>query len=125
MRVYGALILLVLTITGAVAWEWLWHIGRGAHGPSVPSPSGIFVAQIHFLPEGSVVPYGQGVQVRYRFLPFWSTSTLVFAGYCKPGMRLHWRSGNELDVECIVAEGTPKMLPAPKGVVVTHVGGGS
>jgi hypothetical protein len=83
------------------------------------------VAQWRHLPEGSEVPYGQGVFVRDRYLPLWSASKLVFAGYCGGEPSLAWSGARELVVDCQVSEGTPRLLPPPAGLVVVHSSDGS
>lgn len=125
MRFLGLLIFFALAI-GAVAWEWMWRIEHGAvESSSALSPSGQYIAQVMSLSEGDLVPYGQGVFVRHPRIPLWSTSTLVFAGYCRPEIRLQWYSARELNVKCTVSEGTPKLLSAPDDLVVTLARSGS
>jgi hypothetical protein len=103
----------------AFGYEAMWRTEHSDFGNSAMSPDGEYVAQFFLLPEGSVVPYGMGAHVRYRYVPFWSTSTLVFAGYCDRNQRLYWRNPRELVVECKSVEGTPQLFPAPGDVVVT------
>ncbi len=82
------------------------------------------MAQIRFLDEDpAAAPYGQGVFVGKRYWPQWATSKLVFAGYCKPEMKLHWTDANHLAVECVTTERAPKLFPAPDGIHVSLRGG--
>lgn len=122
MRIVGALAILLL-LMGVSAWEWNWRAFQPAIGKPVVSPSGDYVAQFRFLDEGSAAPYGQGVFLRNRYLPLWATSKLVFAAYCKPGEKLHWRDTSNLMVECVVAEGAPKVFSTPNSILITHNGG--
>jgi hypothetical protein len=88
-------------------------------------PPGNYTAQVRLLSEGDAsAPYGQGVFLRDQRMQDWSSATLVFAGYCKPEIELKWLSAEQLAVQCKVAEGVPKLLPAPKGIVVVVSGGG-
>jgi hypothetical protein len=121
MKFVAALIVVVLAI-GLIAWEANWRIDHMIPGPS--SSSGDYVAQTRSLPEGSVLPYGYGVFVRSRYIPLWATSTLVFAGYCKPDPQLQWLSAKQLSVKC-ADDGSAKLFLAPDGVVVTHDRSGS
>jgi hypothetical protein len=121
MKFLGALIVVVLAI-GLIAWEANWRIDHMVPGPI--SSGGNYIAQTRSLPEGSVLPYEQGVFVRSRHIPFWATSTLVFAGYCKPEVQLQWLTAQHLSVRC-ADDGSSKLFRAPDGVVVTHDGGGS
>jgi hypothetical protein len=110
-----------------VARERMWDLEHSPRGGEKAQPSpGLYIAQVRSLSEGdTAAPYGQGVFLRHRQMQRWSTSTLVFAGYCKPEIKLAWLSARELAVECKIAEGVPKLLPAPKGIAVTVRGGGS
>ena len=105
----------------------MWGMEHSPLGSESVQPlSGQYVAQTRMLSEGdTAAPYGQGVFLRDRQTYGWSTSTLVFAGYCKPEVELKWLSARELAVDCEVTEGVPKVLPAPKGVVVTVQRSGS
>jgi hypothetical protein len=94
---------LVLAVACVGAWEWLWRVEHGSLSTSVLSPSGVYV--------------------RNRSLPLQSTSTLLFAGYCKPGMRAYWRSEKEIAVACTVAEGTPVAVANHQGIDVTTASG--
>lgn len=119
MKYLFAVIVCVLTLA-AGGYEAIWRAGNSDLSDSVISPDGRYMARFFSLPEASAVPYGSGAYVRYRYLPFWSTSTLVFGGYCGRNERLYWRSSRELVIECATVEGTPKLFPAPDGIVVTH-----
>lgn len=131
MRALRILIFVAVTICialaiGVGAREWMWRMEHGAlDSGSALSPSGKYLAEARMLSEGDVVPYGQGVFVRNPHTPFSSASTLVFAGYCRPEIRAQWRSAKELVVECVVSEGTSKLLSPPDDMVVTHDGDGS
>jgi len=115
------LIVAALAILGA--WEASWRLDHPLAGDSIVSPSDDYVAQERTLPESSVVPYGHGVFVRRAYIPFWATSRLVFAGYCKPEVRLAWSAPKQLEVGCVVAEGAVVQFPHPAGVTVLHGGG--
>ena len=124
MKALVASFVLVLAVACVGAWEWLWRVEHGSLSNSVLSPSGVYVMQLHRLSEGDVeAPYGQGVYVRNRYLPLRSRSTLLFAGYCKPGMRAYWRSEKEIAVACTVAEGTPVAVANHQGIDVTTASG--
>ena len=96
----------------------LWRFDHFPAENVVTSADGTYIAQERTLPEGSVRPYGQGVFIRHRFNPFWASSKLVFAGYCKPDMRLTWTKPSQLTIGCIVSEGTVVQFSAPEGVTV-------
>ncbi|MFZ6818978.1 hypothetical protein [Undibacterium sp. Ji22W] len=126
--------LVLLAIAGCLAafvWvsarEKMWDLEHAPLGSeSAQASPGLYVAQVRSLSEGdSAAPYGQGVFLRHRQMPRWSTSTLVFAGYCKPEMKVAWVSAHKLAVKCTIAEGNPKLLPAPANIVVTVNAGGS
>lgn len=104
-------------------WEASWRLDRIVQGDL--ASDGNYVAQFWAMPEGSALPYGQGVYVRHWYNPFWATSTLVFAGYCRPKETLQWLTPNHLLVKCGIAEGAPKSFPPPGNIVVTHDDGGS
>lgn len=124
MKALVASFVLVLALACVAAWEWLWRLEHGSLSDAALSPSGVHVVQIHSLSEGDVeAPYGQGVYVRYRYLPLQSASTLLFAGYCKPGMRANWRTEKEIAVVCTVAEGTPVVVANHQGIEVTIASG--
>ncbi len=132
MKLPITLILLPVAVCLAIpAWgiarEWMWELEHSPQdGDRIQPSPGPYIAQVRALSEGDVVaPYGQGVFLRHRRRPHWSTSTLVFAGYCKPELKLVWLSARELAIECKIAEGTPKLLSAPKGILVTVGTGGS
>ena len=109
----------VLVALGAVtAWETLWRLqhlpvggtGFGKH----------HVAQVRSLPESSELPYGQGIFVRYRFLPIWATSRLVFAAYCAPGVSIEWSASGQLAINCDTEKGRELNLSPPVGVTVVR-----
>lgn len=108
---------------GLFSWEANWRIGHSVRGHV--SSGGAYVAQVYSMPEGSALPYGQGVYVRRRYIPLWATSAIVFAGYCKPEIQLQWLTAKHLSVKCAIAEGVPKQFSTPGDVVVTHDGVGS
>lgn len=121
-------VLIVIALISAMAtyaWSIEWSLERVEIGTNAVSPNGDYVAQFYTLPENSIIPYGQGVYVHRRFVPVWVSSRLVFAAYCGPNTQLHWRTPRELVVTCNVIEGEPKMLPPPKGILVTNVSRGS
>lgn len=72
------------------------------------------------MPEHSAVPYGHGVYVRHKYLPFSLFSKLVFAAYCGPGEHFHWHTARELIVKCDVTEGFPVLAHAGQ-IMVTHI----
>lgn len=115
--------LVVAALVALFAWEALWRFDHSLAGDSIVSPSGKYVAQKCSLPERSVVPYGQGVFVRRAHIPLWATSRLVFAGYCKPEVRLLWLDAKQLEIGCVVAEGTVLQFPHPAGITVLHDSG--
>ena len=115
------LILLVAVVMGLLtAWEVLWRFEHPIPGAVATSQEGVYVAQPRSMPEGSELPYGQGVFVRHEYMPLWATSKLVFAAYCKPGMHLNWFGPKQLVVTCGVAEGSVLKLPHPSGITVRH-----
>lgn len=118
MKYLFAIIVSMLALVAA-GYEGMWHVGRLKLSDSTMSQDGRYVAQLS-LSEESAAPYGTGAYVRHRYVPFWSASRLVFAGYCDRNPRLYWRSSRELVIECATVEGTPKLFPAPDGIVVTH-----
>ena len=119
----NAILLVVIAITALAAWELLWRLDHSLAGNPAASPSGDYVAQERALPEGSDLPYGQGIFVRRAYLPLWATSRLVFAGYCKPEIRLAWPTAKQLTVGCVVVEGSALRFPPPAGITVVHDGG--
>lgn len=122
MKYLFAIIVSALALVAA-GYEAMWHAERSDHGGAMTSPDGRYVAKFFSLPEDAAVPYGSGVYVRYRYLPLWSTSTLVFGGYCDRDSRLYWRSSRELVVACKPTEGVPKRFPGPGNIAVTHLDG--
>ncbi|WP_345294898.1 hypothetical protein [Luteimonas vadosa] len=122
MKILASLLVVVAALA-LVAWEALWRLEHLPAKRPVASPTGDYVAQQRSLPERSDLPYGQGIFVRHHGLPLWATSKLVFAGYCKPGIRLAWPSAKQLTVSCVVAEGSVLQFPPPAGITVVHDGG--
>ena len=122
MKILASL-LVVAAITVLAVWEVLWRLDHSLAGNPIASPSGDYVAQERSLPESAELPYGQGVFVRRTYIPLWATSNLVFAGYCKPDIRLAWPAAKQLTVGCVVAEGTVLQFPPPAGITVVHDGG--
>ena len=122
MKILASL-LVVAALTVPVAWEVLWRFDHPLPGDTAASPSGSYIAQARSLPEGSELPYGQGVFLRHRYLPLWAASTMVFAAYCKPDIRLGWPTTKRLTVGCSVAEGTVVLFPPPGDITVVHDGG--
>jgi hypothetical protein len=122
MKILASL-LVVVAVAVLAGWEVLWRLDHSLAGNPIASPAGDYVAQERSLPEGSEVPYGQGVFVRRAGVPLWATSRLVFAGYCKPEVRLAWPTAKQLAVGCIVAEGSVLQFPPPAGITVVHDGG--
>jgi hypothetical protein len=119
----AAVLIAIATLCLVGAWEAWWRFQHAAAGGG-PTLSGQYVAQFRRLPEGSVRPYGQGVFVRYRYVPLWATSRLVFAGYCKPGTRsVVWSRLDKLTVRCVVAEGTTVQFSPPAGVILVEASG--
>ena len=118
-----AFLLVVAAIALLAGWEILWRLDHSPAGAVVTSTDGRFVAQERSLPEGSELPYGHGVFVRRSGLPFWAASKLAFAAYCRPEVRLAWAPEQQLNVICVVAEGSVLSLSAPAGITVNHVGG--
>ena len=121
-RSSGLLIAFCLAVPGWVfAREWWWNLEHTPLGDEVVQPGpGLYVAQVHSLPEGDpAAPYGHGVFLRERQSNRWSSSTLVFAGYCTLEVGLRWLSAHELVVDCRIAEGSPKLLAGPADIVVT------
>ena len=117
----------IILISAMVTYYWsvAWGVERMEIGVKAVSPDGDNIAQFYTLPENSVTPYGHGVYLHRRLVPAWVSSRLVFAAYCSPNMQLHWRTPKELVVTFNVIEGEPKVLPPPKGIVVTHASRGS
>jgi hypothetical protein len=122
MKYLFAIIVSALALVAA-GYEAMWLAEHSGRGGAMTSPDGRYTAKFFSLPEGAAVPYGSGVYVRYRYLPLWSTSTLVFGGYCDRDSRLYWRGSRELVVACKPTEGMPKRFPAPDNIVVTHLDG--
>ena len=122
MKILASL-LVVAAIALLASWEALWRMDHSPAEDPTSSPSGDYVAQERTLPEGSDLPYGQGVFVRRGYIPLWATSKLVFAGYCKPDIRLAWPTAKQLTVGCVVAEGSVLQFPPPTGITVIHDGG--
>jgi hypothetical protein len=122
MKIFASL--LVIAVVAALAvWELLWRFDHPLPGQAAASLQGDYVAQARTLPEGSELPYGQGVFVRNRYMPLWATSKLVFAGYCKPDVRLAWPTAEQLTIGCVVAEGAVMRFSPPAGIVIIHDGG--
>lgn len=119
------IVMVLISALAIYAWAVAWGLERVEIGTNAASPDGDYVAQFYTLPENSVIPYGQGVYVHRRLVPVWLSSRLVFAAYCGPNTQLHWRTRRELVITCNVTEGEPKVLPPPKGIVVTHASRGS
>ena len=117
--VISAVLLLVLS-AGLWAYSFLWNFEHGPIGSPAVSPNGLYVAQFYHLPETSQKAHGQGVYVRYRFVPGWVTSTDVFASYCKSGERLAWHASNELTIYCDTSD-KPIFMTPPRNVRVKHV----
>jgi len=122
MKILASL-LVVVTVAGLAALEVLWRLDHSLTGNPIASPTGDYVAQERSLPEGSELPYGQGIFVRRAGVPLWVTSKLVFAGYCKPEIRLAWPTAKQLAVGCVVVEGSVLQFPPPAGIMVVHSGG--
>lgn len=94
-----ALSTVALAVFGVV--EVFWRMEHVEAGLPVPSPSGNVVAQHYYLPEGGVVPYGNGVYLHRTWQPFRSIgSTLVFAGNCGASLEVVWMSERELEIRC-------------------------
>ena len=123
MKILASLLLVVAVVVVLAAWEALWRLDHSLAGNSIASPTGDYVAQERSLPERSELPYGRGIFVRRAGVPLWVTSKLVFAGYCKPKMRLAWPTAKQLAVGCVVVEGSVLQFPAPAGITVIHSGG--
>jgi hypothetical protein len=119
MKILASL-LVVAAIATLVAWEAMWRFDHALPEDSITSPQGDHVAQERALPEDSELPYGQGVFVRRAYVPLWATSKLVFAGHCKPDLRVAWSAARQLTVACVVAEGEVLMPPPPAGITVVH-----
>lgn len=120
-------IVVAVVMVGVVAWwgveHYLWAALHFEQGDAAVSPDRAYVAQPLTQDEGDLRPYGSGVYVRRRLMP-WPMSTLVFAAYCRhPDPRVEWRSARELVVHCEVAEETPVVLQAPGGIEVIHADG--
>jgi len=67
---------------------------------SVASPRSHLVAEVRWMPEGSLLPYGQGVFLH----PWWAVmksfqSELAFAGYCA-SVDQAWKNDRRLTVGC-------------------------
>jgi hypothetical protein len=122
MKILASLLLLA-ALGAIVVWEVLWRLDHPLPGDLSAASGGSYVAQQRTLPEGSELPYGQGVFVRHRYVPLWATSKLVFAAYCKPEMALAWPTSDHLAISCVVAEGQVTQFPTPSGITVTHDGG--
>jgi hypothetical protein len=115
----GLSITAVLVIMACCVLETIWrfeHTERDEETESSPR----YGAKVFHLPEDSVLPYGQGVFVKHRSIPFWFLSRLAFAGYCGPKMSIRWRGDNDLLVECTTDEAL-KQVSNPDEVMVTHV----
>jgi len=114
------LLVIVLSLLAIAIWEVVWRFDHSLAGDPVVSPAGDYVAQLRSLPEGAVVPYGQGVFVRRALVPLWSVSRLVFAGYCETDVRATWLTSRQIRVGCAIAEGSAVPFPHPAGITVIH-----
>ncbi|MEO5691985.1 MAG: hypothetical protein ABIQ72_02575 [Usitatibacter sp.] len=96
---------LLLLLAGTVQ-EVTWRMTRFLD-EETPSPNDSLVADLRNLPEGSELPYGQGVYVRSAFAPMQRyQSELVFAAHCNL-MRADWISDTKLRIGCTLREGKP------------------
>jgi hypothetical protein len=110
MRATTPLLMLALAAAGLVAVaakDALWRLDHPAAGVAVASPSGAQVAEVRFMPEGSVVPYGSGVFVRPRWGVLHGVqSELAFAGYCG-SLKPQWHGERRVGIACERLEGSP------------------
>ncbi|MGE3676077.1 MAG: hypothetical protein AB7K71_40790 [Polyangiaceae bacterium] len=102
----GIALLALLLVALSAANEWLWRAEFTAI-ESVPAPSGSLIAEVRNLPEGSTLPYGQGVFLRHSMaVSHKYQSQLAFAGYCLT-LNATWASDRLLRIECVLQEHEP------------------
>jgi hypothetical protein len=107
IRWAGLAILLLLAV--GVVREAMWRMSYYLDD-STPSPNDAILADIRSLPQGSALPYGQGVYLRSQWaLSQRYQSDLVFAGHCHL-LRVIWDSDTKLRIGCSVREGEPQAL---------------
>lgn len=110
IAVVALLVLAAVLVLGGK--EALWRLDHPLAQQSATSPSGLQVAEVRFMPEGSSVPYGSGVFVRSTWVILHSVqSELAFAGYCGT-ITASWPSDRRLNIQCELLEGEPRM-PSP------------
>lgn len=123
MKIFVSILVLLVSLALLTGLEVWWRLDHSPAGVAVAPSTGGHVAQERSLPEGSELPYSQGVFVRRYGIPLWVTSRLVFAGYCKSDVRLAWPTPKQLTVSCVVDEGGVFYLPPPDGITVIHDSG--
>lgn len=113
----GAVLVLSL-----VAKEALWRVDHPLTSEIFfASPSGVKIAEVRFMPEGSSVPYVNGVFVHAQWMPLLSIqSELAFAGNCRT-ITPKWSGEDKLTVECESLEGNPVVKSTLDGGVAVHV----
>ena len=115
-------VVVVLALLAIGGRDFLWRLDHPVSEASAGSQSGSQVAEVRFMPEGSVVPYGSGVFVRSRWVVLLSAqSELAFAAYCG-NITTRWPSEQRLSIRCELLEGEPHMPgPAVNGTSVEVV----
>jgi hypothetical protein len=104
------LIAVLLALLGLGLKEALWRRDHGLADPDAASSSTRQLAQVRFLPAGSVLPYGRGVFLHPKWAVLLSLqSELAFAGHCS-SIATRWTAEDRLRIHCELADGEP-VLP--------------
>ena len=118
MRVV-ALTVALLLLLGLAASELTWRLDHPPAQAAIHSPNGSQVADVRFMPEGSVIPYGAGIFLRSKWAVMHSLQAeFAFGAYCG-NLAAQWSSDQRLAVHCDLLEGVP-LVPSPvvKGIAI-------